>query len=459
MEEGKGVSYLIEAFAELSYRDAVLVIAGEGSKRKSLEELSRAQCAPDSVLFPGYVPIESAVTFYAIADVCVVPSVSTPAVKELWGLVANEAFNQGVPVIATDAVGAAAGGFVRDRVNGIVIPEKDSASIAKALSRILGDDDLRSTLSSGARATVADSTYEKMADAFVVAVEHTITHSKKSATGAKPDRLDGEVIPNPFAQCPFCEGTETASRLLGAFRRCASCGLLFRDPMPTAQDLETLYKQSWTAPGENINETGGTTDELAEIYAQRLVSSLGRTDLRGLRILEYGAGRGEFLVALSRRGAEVFALEPYGADLLLQKGLRVYSSVDELPADLKFDGIVTIDVVEHEFAAWRVLRELRKRLVGSGWIYVATPNPAGLNARVRGARWREARKPGHLLFFPPRTLERVLQTAGFERLRRLRWNVQHGESLFRRIKTTVLTALRLDGELRYIAFLPDERQS
>ena len=35
-------------------------------------------------------------------------------IRETWSLVANEAMNQGVPIIASDAVGAAAGGLVRD---------------------------------------------------------------------------------------------------------------------------------------------------------------------------------------------------------------------------------------------------------------------------------------------------------------------------------------------------------
>ena len=38
--------------------------------------------------------------------------------------------NQGVPVIASDAVGAAAGGLVRDERNGLVVPAGDAAALA-----------------------------------------------------------------------------------------------------------------------------------------------------------------------------------------------------------------------------------------------------------------------------------------------------------------------------------------
>ena len=47
-------------------------------------------------------------------------------IRETWGMVVNEAMNQGIPVIATDAVGAAAGGLVRDGRNGLVVPAGDA---------------------------------------------------------------------------------------------------------------------------------------------------------------------------------------------------------------------------------------------------------------------------------------------------------------------------------------------
>ena len=62
---------------------------------------------------------------YAASDVLVVPSIQTRTFREPWGLVVNEAMNQGLAVIASDSVGAAAGGLVRDGVNGVVVPAGD----------------------------------------------------------------------------------------------------------------------------------------------------------------------------------------------------------------------------------------------------------------------------------------------------------------------------------------------
>ncbi|RMG05185.1 MAG: glycosyltransferase [Acidobacteria bacterium] len=95
-----------------------------------------------------------------------------PYSKEPWGLVFNEAFNQGVPVIATDAVGAAAGGLARDGVNGLIVPERDSVALARTLQRILDDVDLRERMSQNARQIIAGWDNERMVQGFRQAIEY-----------------------------------------------------------------------------------------------------------------------------------------------------------------------------------------------------------------------------------------------------------------------------------------------
>ena len=85
----------------------------------------------------------------------VVPSIPTRDFLEPWGLVVNEAFDQGVPVIATTAVGAVAGGLVRHEETGLVVPAGDAAALAAALRRLHGDPDLRARLGASGRAAVA----------------------------------------------------------------------------------------------------------------------------------------------------------------------------------------------------------------------------------------------------------------------------------------------------------------
>ena len=144
VEPEKGVATLLEAWRAAALPESALVLAGEGP-------------APTGA--PGAMPVgrlEPSVlrNFYAGSDVVVVPSVPTRDFREPWGLVVNEAFDREVPVIATDAVGAAAGGLVQNERTGLVVPAGDAAALAAALRRLHGDAALRTRLGAAGREAV-----------------------------------------------------------------------------------------------------------------------------------------------------------------------------------------------------------------------------------------------------------------------------------------------------------------
>jgi glycosyltransferase involved in cell wall biosynthesis len=86
--------------------------------------------------------------------------------REPWGLVANEAMNAGLPVVATDAVGAAAGGLILDEETGLVVPERDTAALANALTRMTTNPSLRDTLGATARCHVKRWNFDAAAASF-----------------------------------------------------------------------------------------------------------------------------------------------------------------------------------------------------------------------------------------------------------------------------------------------------
>jgi glycosyltransferase involved in cell wall biosynthesis len=128
------------------------------------------------VHFLDYVPNAELYPYYALADALIVPSITTRVFKEPWGLIVNEAMNQGCVVIASDAVGAARGGLLDDEHNGLVVPERDPAALAAAVQRVVGDAALRARLSANARATMQAWTYDRMAQGFCDAVTHVTRH-------------------------------------------------------------------------------------------------------------------------------------------------------------------------------------------------------------------------------------------------------------------------------------------
>jgi glycosyltransferase involved in cell wall biosynthesis len=154
----------------------ILLIAGDGTLRPELEELAKQSRGSENVRFVGYVPIESAPLYYSLAWVYVLPSVTVPTGKEPWGLVVNEAFNQGVPVITTEAVGAAAGGLVQQGINGYVIPEKDSETLTLRLRELIDDVSLRQEFSRNAKRIVTSWNYERNILGYRSAIEYVLNN-------------------------------------------------------------------------------------------------------------------------------------------------------------------------------------------------------------------------------------------------------------------------------------------
>jgi glycosyltransferase involved in cell wall biosynthesis len=157
----KGLGVLVEAWSRsgLDAPTAALVLVGAGSTPPWVP-------AGGAVVGVDPLPAEELRNFYAAADVLVVPSISTRTFREPWGLVVNEAMNRGLTVIASDAVGAAAGGLVRDGHNGLLVPAGDPSALAAALRRVAGDADLRARLGRAGREDVAAYTHEAWAEGF-----------------------------------------------------------------------------------------------------------------------------------------------------------------------------------------------------------------------------------------------------------------------------------------------------
>ena len=138
LEREKGVDVLLDAWRRAGV-DGELVIAGTGSL--PVEGI-------------GHVKREDLPALYASADALVLPSVTTATFREPWGLVVNEAMHQGTPPIASDAVGAVAGGLVRDGRNGLVVPAGDAEALAARIRALALNQELRERLGRAAREDV-----------------------------------------------------------------------------------------------------------------------------------------------------------------------------------------------------------------------------------------------------------------------------------------------------------------
>jgi glycosyltransferase involved in cell wall biosynthesis len=123
----KGVLELVEAADGLN-----LVVAGDGPLRARVPGAR------------GFVPHDELQRLYARAAV-----VACPSRREGFGVACLEAMAHGRPVVATSVGGLR--DLVVDGETGIVVPPRDPAALHAALTRLLGDRDLRRRLGSAGR--------------------------------------------------------------------------------------------------------------------------------------------------------------------------------------------------------------------------------------------------------------------------------------------------------------------
>ncbi|MGC9000840.1 glycosyltransferase family 4 protein [Caldisericum sp.] len=170
----KGIEYLLECLKKLKDEGIkfTIVFCGDGKIKEAIEKY----CEENNIDYriTGIIPYDKLPPFYKFARVLCLPSITTKTFKEPWGLVVNEAFNQGCPVVVTDAVGAGVGGLVKDGVNGFVVPEKNADALADAIGEILENEVIYNKLSMNAKEEIKKWTYERQAKGFLDAVNYAL---------------------------------------------------------------------------------------------------------------------------------------------------------------------------------------------------------------------------------------------------------------------------------------------
>jgi glycosyltransferase involved in cell wall biosynthesis len=159
---------LVAAAKQLEHRQPDLhwVIAGEGDLRPILESRIRELGLRDRVHLMGH--IASPERLIADADLFVMSSR-----QEGLGTSVLEAMALGIPVASTGAGGLPE---MLGRGAGVVVPPGDSAALAGAVDRVLGDSMLRMSLVERARSEVLRFTDRRMADE-VRSVYRSCAHS------------------------------------------------------------------------------------------------------------------------------------------------------------------------------------------------------------------------------------------------------------------------------------------
>jgi len=204
--------------------------------------------------------------------------------------------------------------------------------------------------------------------------------------------------------------------------RCRSCDFVFANPpIEEAVALEAAHY------GDAEVYQATSSEALAvSMFGDRL--ELIARHVRGRRVLDVGAGKGEFLLEARRRGFEVQGIEPQRALAACAREAELpvrHGVLDDTIEDGSFDVVTLNHVLEHVARPRELLARVSRVLAPGGALFVEVPNvdahlARGIDLwfRARGRDWSCRLSPVHPPFhsfgYTPRSLRWVLEREGWE---------------------------------------------
>jgi glycosyltransferase involved in cell wall biosynthesis len=162
LEEMYNIACVVRAFKNISgvYPDSRLTIAGDGTQKKSLQELACSLGLSSSIAFVGRVPHQQLPALYDAHDIFL----NASSVDNLPGAIL-EAFASGLPVVSTRAGGIP---YVVEHLgNGLLVDLNDSDALAQSAIFLLKSPETAQRLARNAFKYVQDYSWGNVRNTLV----------------------------------------------------------------------------------------------------------------------------------------------------------------------------------------------------------------------------------------------------------------------------------------------------
>ena len=186
--------------------------------------------------------------------------------------------------------------------------------------------------------------------------------------------------------------------------------ILKTHPQPTLDKLGSYYEFE-----DYISHTDGKRTLFEKMYhfikrkAIRDKVSLINSyqPLKG-RILDIGAGTGDFLLECKNQNWEILGIEPNdkAKGIAVGKGIKFGDTIEKLESN-SFDVITMWHVLEHVPDVEHQVAELKRLLKPSGTIIIAVPNFKSYDANHYKEFWAAYDVPRHLWHFSKTAIEKL----------------------------------------------------
>ncbi len=238
---------------------------------------------------------------------------------------------------------------------------------------------------------------------------------------AEPCRVCGSIRTAPFAEK---DGY--------AFSRCADCGFVFLDPMPSGALLAKQYTDDAGGISADQFPKARSRFRRARIKAVRFVRHVRSKDA-----IDIGCGGGFMVEAMRRLGARAVGLDidpqaiAYASRRFPQNRFICESIAEFGRRDMAFDFVYSSEVMEHlpDINGFMELLSQITRL--GGHVYVTTPDIGHWRVPDDVTAWDMLSPPRHVQFFDATSIRTLFERYGF-RVRRKYFKLKPGLQILAR---------------------------
>ncbi|GIW75864.1 MAG: hypothetical protein KatS3mg104_0927 [Phycisphaerae bacterium] len=188
------------------------------------------------------------------------------------------------------------------------------------------------------------------------------------------------------ARCPGCNSDHfdrIDRKITYNLLSCRNCGLLFRYPYETPEEMACFYQKAYKQSG--LTTDLPTDEELARMcqtlfrgtekdfsFLIRVLEELGVRP--GARILDFGANWGYTSYQLRQAGYDPFAYEISTPRAVFGKKLGISIATELTEQDRGFDAVFSSHVLEHVPNPLASLKDQLDRVKPGGYVIGLTPN-------------------------------------------------------------------------------------
>ncbi|NMH25829.1 class I SAM-dependent methyltransferase [Flavobacterium solisilvae] len=185
--------------------------------------------------------------------------------------------------------------------------------------------------------------------------------------------------------------------------------MLITFPKPSLEKLPSYYESD-----DYISHTDGKRSLFEKMYhfikGIALKNKLKLINSQGVKgkLLDIGAGTGDFLAVAKSDGWQTVGIEPSAKakEIAIKKGVNFAQDLASLESN-SFDIITMWHVLEHVPNLEEYISELKRLIKPSGTIIIAVPNFKSYDAKYYGEFWAAFDVPRHLWHFSKTAIQKL----------------------------------------------------